>query len=149
MSEHLSIRRTFWFLRVGLFSSTLMENVLFGKAYDHQLFSRVTRVAALDHVNQYDTPFSNLYSALTLGYSTTKAWLEYLRWWSRRHVSGGKRNQSNLPEPFFVLRVKRRASIWLEHSTVMQVFTSSTTHCPLSMSKFPITYSISKFQPES
>ncbi len=35
---------------VGIFSSSVKKNILFGKEYDHQLFRRVIRAAALEAV---------------------------------------------------------------------------------------------------
>jgi ABC-type multidrug transport system fused ATPase/permease subunit len=40
------------FVDIGIYSSTVKSNILFGKEYDAQLFRRVTRAAALESVSE-------------------------------------------------------------------------------------------------
>ncbi len=42
---------------IGIFSSTVKKNILFGKDYDAQLFRRVIHVTALEAVCSYDISF--------------------------------------------------------------------------------------------
>jgi hypothetical protein len=38
------------FILLGIFSSTIKDNILFGKEYNHKLFERVVHATALDTV---------------------------------------------------------------------------------------------------
>jgi len=44
---------------IGIFSSTVKKNILFGEDYDPELFRRVIRATALEPVCLYDISYTN------------------------------------------------------------------------------------------
>lgn len=49
-----------WLINLGIFSSTIKTNILFGKEYDEDLFQRVVRATALDIVRIRYRSFTDL-----------------------------------------------------------------------------------------
>lgn len=55
LKSHVSVVRVRWsvkWISLGIFSSTIKNNILFGKEYDQKLFQRVIQASALDTVCQ-------------------------------------------------------------------------------------------------
>jgi hypothetical protein len=74
---------------LGIFSSSIKENILFGKEYNQKLFQRVTKATALDTVclsktfrdsNSYRERLRNTDFCYSIGFGTIISWCEYSRW---------------------------------------------------------------------
>jgi ABC-type multidrug transport system fused ATPase/permease subunit len=49
---YLSKKSSYILVALGIFSSTVKKNILFGKEYDRKLFQRVMHATALDSVRE-------------------------------------------------------------------------------------------------
>ena len=131
--------RTLSFLAIsfdlGIFSSSIKENILFGQAYDQKVFHHVVQATALDTVCQIDTHFTKGFNYLP-GFWSTISRCKHSRWWPRCDVVGSKTKFAILKINMEFRRVKKHEWICHEHSIVMQISTYWMIHYLLWIPKY-------------
>ena len=113
----------------GIFSSSIKNNILFGKDHNHKLLQRVINATALATVSHFTNHLTLILTSV--GSGSTSSWHQHSRRWSRCHALRGELDDTITALIVAVRRDRRHGWTWHEPCIVMQTSICWMIHCLL------------------